>query len=360
MNASQFIKQLDNNFPGIVEAGFIHEQEYLNLIHRSDLDTDLFESIVMRVFFITMDPDKKIKSFINQYDNGLFLYLVELSADNWLFVMSDNEAFAKMHFFIKYITSDGQLDMSVLEQEQDTSAAEGIQAAKRIQSLLFKNPTSFFNNFEKADLWYKPTHELGGDFYWGNISKNYAWVVVGDCTGHGTEGALATVSVLSILEQIFDDELKPHHIIKRLHNSLENIQKQKLDEGYGIGNEMMVIKYDLKTNELLYSATGISLYHKSEKIVRYKTKKALYDPDRVIKFIRSRKLKVEKGDEILVHSDGIPDQLNFNQKTLKTTQVLKSLEDANSLSLDVLKSLVADWSVNEPQTDDIVGFHLKR
>lgn len=362
MNAINFIQQLDQNFEGIVEAGFVHESEYKNVVNRSGYDPEIFESIIMRVFYITMDPDKKIKYFINQYDNGLFLYLVEISTDTWLFVLSSNAAFAKMHFFVKYVSADGGLDMTDLaNQVKDVTVDfEGVDAAKRIQNLLFENPEPLMKDFSSASLWYAPKFDIGGDFYWGKRTKDSIWIVIGDCTGHSVEGALASVSILSILNQVFNDQAKPHNLIKNIHSSLENIQKQKLEDGYGIGNEMLVIKYDLSKHELYFSGTGIALYVKRKKVQRFKTKKAMYEPDRVIKFLRSKKLQIEKGDELLIFSDGITDQLNSKQKRLRTSALEETFETESGMQPANIKTMVEKWKGNEPQTDDMIAFYFKR
>ena len=65
MRPNQFINQLESNFDQILDIGFIVNGEIKAYQHRSDLDAEDVEGLVMRLYFLGMDPDKKIKFLIH-------------------------------------------------------------------------------------------------------------------------------------------------------------------------------------------------------------------------------------------------------------------------------------------------------
>jgi serine phosphatase RsbU (regulator of sigma subunit) len=214
--------------------------------------------------------------------------------------------------------------------------------------------------YKKGYFWYQPKDGVGGDFYWSARTKTHQWLVIGDCTGHSMEGALASVSVLSILQQVFRADMNPHHLIKEVHQGLKNIQKQDLLEGYGIGCEMIVIRTDLKDKSVKYSGTGLPLYTiEGDKITPHKTKKSSLDPDRVVKFVRSRALKLETGAGVFTHCDGLIDQIGSNGKRLRTVTLLDSIRKEGAVNERSIQQHFDRWRGNEVQTDDVVCLYFQ-
>ncbi|MFT6866652.1 MAG: serine phosphatase RsbU (regulator of sigma subunit) [Cyclobacteriaceae bacterium] len=363
MNPTSLFKELKRNFSDISYSGLVLDDEIKFDNISSGLDPDDHEALVMRLYFLAIDPDKEIKFFINQYEENKYLYFIKIKEDQWLFVLSSDKSFAKLHFFLKFLLSETELEIGGEQEPQvdeSTEEQQKLLSARRIQNLLLPDINKISKLFENIDLWYQPKDVVGGDFYWARQSKNWTWIVVGDCTGHSVEGALASVSVMSILNQVYDANGAPHWLIKNLHNSLNNMQEQKLELGYGIGCEMIVIKINNLTLEVEYSATGLNLYHFSPSgFKEFKTKKATLNPDRIIKYIRTRRLKLDKGDALFTHSDGLVDQLNENGKKLKVRNLKNVLKSKMAISKEELIQLVDAHRGEEEQTDDIVGLYLK-
>lgn len=365
MKPKQFISQLEANFPDILESGFINNGEMKHFLSKSEVDPEDLEGLVLRLYFLGLDPDKMIKFFINQYEEGRYLYLIKIDMENWVFVLSKDDRFAKLHFFINYLMADLEL---VFEEETTTETQEGsspepyqldkqkLESALRIQSLLFPNMNKVLATFHDAHFFYEPKDMVGGDFYWAKKTKTAQWVVIGDCTGHSVEGALGSVTVMSLLNQVFDQTAAPHMLIKALHKSLNDIQEQQLDNGYGIGCELMVMKFDLEDQTLKYSSNGWAMYHvKNGKASMHRTKKSAFQPEKVIKYIRSRTLDLSDGSGIFLFSDGYPDQMNVRGKKIKRAGALSNLLEKGVTSRSVKEHVLA-WRGEEPQTDDIVFF----
>lgn len=362
MKPKQFINQLQTNFDQILDVGFIVNAEIKMYQHHSSLNQDDVEGLVMRLYFLSMDPEKRIKFFINQYGEDRFLYYIKISEEVWLFVLSDTQNFAKLHFFIQYLLSD--MDVTFEEQESTTMIKRNenqdkLESAKRIQNLLFPSMGKALEPFQESYFFYQPKDIIEGDFYWAKTTKEHQWIAIGDCTGHSVEGALGTVSVMSILNQVFDSNMSPHLLIKALHDGLNDIQKQDLASGYGIGCEIMVLKYHIKTRKLVYSSNGLSLFLKNDKIKRYKTKSSSLDPERVIKYIRSRTIELQENDAVFTCSDGMPDQLGSNDKKLKVSGLLAPIRKTGKINAETVEQVFQQWRGDTPQTDDVVFLYLK-
>ncbi len=360
MKSDKFFSELNSNFENILFSGLVVNDEIQNEWIQQGMDRDEYEALVMRLFFIANDPDKRINYFINQYEEGKYLYLTKVGEGIWLFVLSANKSFAKLHFFINFMLNDSDLEISNEEVIPVTSENDKMASAKRIQDLLLPNPEKAFSMFSNYHLWYESADLVGGDFYWVKKGNGYTYIVVGDCTGHSVEGALASVSVMSILNQVFESDISPHMLIKNLHRSLNDMQEQKLTDGYGIGCELMAMRFDHKLNQLNYSGTGMGLYHfTNDRLKINKTKKAFLDPERVLKFIRSRRIQLVPGDRIFTHSDGLTDQLNSAGKKFKSTHLIEPIKRDGFVNDDNTKKLIKNYQGNEPQTDDIVSLYLE-
>jgi hypothetical protein len=360
MKPNHFIAELRSNFSDINGVGFIVNDEISNSQLDGSVDADDFEGLVMRLYFLTMDPEKEIKFFVNQYEEGQFLYLLKVTESIWFFTLSRNSNFAKFHFYIKYLLSDLEPDF-VNEQavEAKKLVDDSLASARRIQSLLLPDMKAATSIFNDSYFYFSPKDEVGGDFYWANRTKTHQWFVIGDCTGHSVEGALASVSVLSIMKQVFNSNMNPHMLIKEVHNGLKNIQRQDILGGYGIGCEMIVLKIDIKNHTVKYSGTGIPLYVMGEGIKVNKTKRSSIAPDRTIKFLRTRTLKLSEGEGIFTHSDGLTDQFGVNGKRLMKSGLIKSINEHNGVNHESIQQTFEKWRGKEEQTDDVVFFYLK-
>lgn len=355
MTTFDLVDNLQNHFPDITDVGFVIDEALDVHVHNSDADPDTLAGMIMRLYYSAADQEKGVKYFINQYHGGKYLYFTRLNGNIWLFLISESEAFSKLHFYLKFLLPENESLESGKSGTSRAPSSDKFASAKRIQEMLFQHPGQFLND-ERCFLWHRPKDKIGGDYYWSKQTKDATWVIIGDCTGHSVEGALATVSVLSVINQIFDDGMAPHQLIKQLHTSLANMQNQKLAEGYGIGNEMIVLKYYRHLNELHYSGIGLPLYLIGARLRAFKTKSAHFEPERVLRFLRSRRLLVKPGTTIFTHSDGLTDQLNDSGKKMGRKRLTDLLSSGSLLTSNSIAQTFHSWRGQTEQTDDIIAF----
>ncbi|MFT6882952.1 MAG: serine phosphatase RsbU (regulator of sigma subunit) [Marinoscillum sp.] len=356
MNNQQFINTLKSNFNNILDVGIIVDGELQDFVHASDVNQEDLEGLVMRLYFLSLDPEKKINFFVNQYQDEKFLYFIKLEEGKWLFILCADDNFATLHFYIKYLLEDIKSNKFLQDSDQDRLK---LQSARRIQNLLFPNITKGLSQYKKHQLFYNPKDTVGGDFYWFRNNPQHDWIVVGDCTGHSVEGALGSVSVMSILNQVFDPTMDPHLLIKALHEGLNDIQLLDVNSGYGIGCEIMVIKIDRKKKLLKYSSNGMPFYLLGDKVKKSKTKTSSFEPEKVIKFIRSRTVQLENEEAFFVHSDGLTDQINDFGKRFKSRKLSDTLSSLDKGHPQAVATAFLEWKGEQEQTDDVVYLYVQ-
>jgi tetratricopeptide (TPR) repeat protein len=72
-----------------------------------------------------------------------------------------------------------------------------LQYAKLIQSAITQNK----ENTPNLTIFDKPKFGVGGDFFMKRKMENQSFFVLGDCTGHGTSGAILSVFAISIINK---------------------------------------------------------------------------------------------------------------------------------------------------------------
>ncbi|MDE0471980.1 MAG: SpoIIE family protein phosphatase [Ekhidna sp.] len=361
MKAQKFLYELRSSFTDILYSGVIFNSEIKLSKMDSNLDPDDHEALVMRLYFLATNPEKKILHLINQYEEEKYLYMMEASKDMWIFILSGNRSFAKLHFYVKFLLTESKLEYSQEEGEiRPTQENEKINSARRIQNMLLPNLNKTLSKFKSHEFFYQPQDVVGGDWYWTKNEAEETWIVIGDCTGHSVEGALASVSIVSILNQVYNKDLSPHMLIKHLHKSLEDIQKQQIEKGYGIGCELIAMKFNHKMNELIYSGTGLPLYYLSGGKLQFnQTRKAILNTQKVLRYLRSRKIRIQQGDAVLTHSDGLVDQFGTNGRKFKKKTLINTLTGQDSPTLSGVIKALKNHRGDELQTDDIVSLFLK-
>ncbi len=195
-----------------------------------------------------------------------------------------------------------------------------MDSARRLQiSLLAKK----FPNLKNVgvDVYYRPCDQVGGDFYnFFNLDEKHIGFYVADVSGHGVSAAMVTFFVKELVESskktIFSDGsyefLSPGVI-------LEKVNLKILEEDFdGIYITMFYAILNTLTGELKWSNAGhISypiIYHNGKKSLEILESKSMalgwFDYARY----EDNQTEIEKGDKIILYTDGIIDSKNEDGK----------------------------------------------
>jgi serine phosphatase RsbU (regulator of sigma subunit) len=232
-------------------------------------------------------------------------------------------------------------------QERELALAEETQ-----QSLLPR----FLPQFEKYRIhaYNSPTRYVGGDFYDFVPLSSGEWVgVLADVSGKGISAALLSSMVLGALSMEFRAGTPPREALHRVNQLLceKSLPSQFVTlflfvlSPCGTGQ---FISAGHNPAYLFRSATGKieKLFSESHFLGMFDS--ATYEP---------RALRLDKGDLLVVYSDGLPDAQNpqqemFGEKRLR--EMIRQASPSGSLVLEqqFLKS-IEEFTQGTPQTDDI-------
>lgn len=176
--------------------------------------------------------------------------------------------------------------------------------------------------YSKAEVYFKPLDDIGGDFYWARNYSGKSITVVGDCTGHGVQGAMIAMSVMTLLKQHLSDP--PSNLKESLREFYEKLKEIIEDEELKIFDvDLGFLMVDHETNDMEFVGSGINLLVKtSDGTKRYSSRKAK---------VLVNKHKVEKfqgklGDQLFMYSDGISDQFDSQNKKKLGSKVTKLID----------------------------------
>ncbi len=270
---------------------------------------------------------------------------------------------------------ESNLQKTIIEKQKqlvdfkNKEIIDSINYAQTIQEALIPSEAELIKNTGNAFVIFKPKDIVSGDFYWQSTTKDYFFLAVADCTGHGVPGAFMSMMGISFLNEIVNEKeiFNTNEILttlrERVINSLNKAEgKDKRD-----GMDMVVLRFDFKKNEVMFSGANNSIYHLSNNILNEikgdKIPVGLYHDE--LKPYSFEKFKISKHDRIFATTDGLPDQFGgikgkkFMYKKFET--LLTESSNGNIASLkQKLNSEFENWKGNNEQIDDVtvVGIEI--
>ena len=90
--------------------------------------------------------------------------------------------------------------------QQNKDIMDSVRYAQRIQDALLPQQEEMAECLTDHFIIYHPRDIVSGDFYWFSRVKNFVFLAVADCTGHGVPGAFVSMIGHNLLNQIINDE----------------------------------------------------------------------------------------------------------------------------------------------------------
>lgn len=213
----------------------------------------------------------------------------------------------------------------------------------------------FEGHFQDAQILFRPLQKMGGDFYWINASDRYSLVVLGDCVGHGIDGALVSMLVLSVLKQQFS-EINKETLLDSIYKVYETLNSLlEKDNPLGLDTEMGFLLKDMTTGEIFFSGTGISLIHSSaHSLQRYRTKFNAVEKNK----LTLKSIEYNADDKVMMYSDGITDVLHSSEEEKLGTKGLLRFTEEQPLTVNDLNGFLESYRGDAPLTDDMTAIIL--
>jgi len=206
----------------------------------------------------------------------------------------------------------------------------------------------------------KTATEVGGDYYDFKVTEDgVLFVLCGDATGHGLKAG----TMISIIKTLFvADVFNPCQDVNRFFNQCTGTIKK-----VGLKNlHMALTMLRIEKYKLTVSSAGmppVFIYRKENNIVETVILKA--PPLGAVKKFDYRRdyISVERGDTILLLTDGLPELFSRDKKMFGYDRVGECFKEvgANS-SLEIISHLnksAEKWLNYKPQDDDMTFVVIK-
>jgi serine phosphatase RsbU (regulator of sigma subunit) len=303
----------------------------------------------------------------------IMLYLVMNGAANHAYepsILINNlfflSATAIMSFIITYVRQKlvKQEFFLLVELKKARDALWGeVELAKRMQTSLLPGTGKRMNGFEVVAKM-APAKEVGGDYYdIIEVDGNRAWVTIGDVSGHGFDSGLvmmmAQTSILSVINRAPD--AGPSQVLASVNKVIrENVARLGSDHYMTV----TVMRLERSSVAMAGKHQDIILYraglNRTEVIPTEGTWLGLCDE--IISEVTERRIELDKGDIILLFTDGVTESMNKEGDLFGQSQ----LEDALNRYADLPPVRLLDKifeevkTFQEEQMDDMTLIVIKK
>lgn len=247
-------------------------------------------------------------------------------------------------------------------ENQNKEIMDSVEYAKGIQEAILPDFATINSYYKKAFLYYKPTQVVSGDFYWVDKINGDVVLVIADGTGHGVPGAFLSVMGASLLKQIISENkyCKPDEILKALNQKvIETLGQSKLNSSLKDGMDVAVCTYNKEKKRLAFSGAKRPLILKKGGEVKIiKGNRASIGGNLGLPSVfDTHYFDVDKGDAIILFTDGVVDQFggskNKKYLTKRLVEMVKKGEGIANLTTHFEQEL-EEWKGSFEQTDDML------
>jgi len=237
--------------------------------------------------------------------------------------------------------------------------------ANKIQRNLLPGNHVFDEAFSDYSVIWHPRDIVGGDFYWLKKFKKGSVLCVCDCTGHGTPGALLTMLVASMLENLVSEERYTdiaeilYMLVERLAAVLnaksDDIDSMEINDGCDL-----VIMFIANDGSVSMSAGNIDVFTCDGKAVtRYRGQPLFVGEGRLKNKNEVEVISISGNPEnkFYISSDGLCDQIGgehnkqFGYKELESI-VLENHHENQTVISDKIWDAFEEHRGEEPRRDD--------
>lgn len=246
--------------------------------------------------------------------------------------------------------------------QKNQEILESIRYARRIQESILPKSSYLKSVSENLEFLYKPKDIVSGDFYWVHKNEYGLFVAVIDCTGHGVPGAfLSLLAHDAIKYAVIEKKLSiPTEILHTMNLYVrEALNQQSIHDSQ---DSMEVGLCIINNNEVKYAGAGIKLkYYSQQKLHEIKAAKCSVGSvqDKSIQPPINHTIRLNTGDKVYMHSDGLPDQFGGTENKKLTAKKLNqfiesiALKDIHTQKHDI-EHFFENWKGKTDQTDDVL------
>lgn len=362
-----------------------HTRDFENAYKYRTLQADLRDSIFNSSLIETLstlrtlhevdqkDKENKIliqeQSLSKERDQKRFIIILSVAVVMVIIILMLYASFKtkqKANDLLKGKNNELRRTSSLLKESQK-EILDSINYAKRIQDSMLTTRNYFEKEFPSYGLFYKGRDIVSGDFYWAANVEGKKVVIVADSTGHGVPGAFLSLIGIKLLHEIVEQEKTTDSstILNKLNERLIKDLSQNATEEVKDAMDITVIVYNEYSSKLQVSGACHKLIHiGSETNVIRLDRIPLGNSGVLDHQYSSEELVIQKGDKIVMFSDGIIDQFGGpNNEKFKGKRFMKVIEEKKDLHSNNLVNCIEDefniWKEGYDQLDDVCVMSLE-
>ena len=277
-------------------------------------------------------------------------------------------------------------------EHKNKDILDSINYSLRIQQAILPSADEIKKLLPNSFLIFKPKDIVSGDFYFiekVNTNSQDDWVAVSlaDCTGHGVPGAFMSIMGYNFLKQSLinksiNDPAQALDFVNRQLFDLLRFEKQEgmlrdgMDVAFialnkttnemafaGANNNALIITKKLNKEKLRNNNTRLVIENDTHCLFELIPNKQHIGYNEIINRFQVINLKLEKGDQLYMFTDGYADQFGGPKgKKFKYSNLYRSIfENANysiSEQGNLLETKFDEWKKGFDQIDDVsvIGF----
>jgi serine phosphatase RsbU (regulator of sigma subunit) len=254
-------------------------------------------------------------------------------------------------------------------EELYKDVTDSIRYAKRLQYSILPPAEMVQAICPDSFVLFKPKDIVSGDFYWFEKMGNKSYCSAVDCTGHGVPGAFMSLVGANGLNAAVREHHtnKPSMILDELNSFVsESLNKGSEDNDIRDGMDLSLVAIDYDKLELEYSGANNPLYiiRDGEFIIIKADKFAIGSFEPRTKTYTNQLIKLQKGDQIYMFSDGYADQFGgykgkkFLYKTFREELLRVHKEEPEAQRVELNKT-IESWQGDYAQVDDILVIGIR-
>lgn len=247
---------------------------------------------------------------------------------------------------LRDVTRERKLELELIEK--NTKMMKDLRFAERIQRKILPEE-GVYTNLNINHI-YKPSEMLSGDifdvFY---IDEDNVGVYICDVAGHGITASMMTMFVRQTMRSIKDDILSPSKALTELHKRFAYLNLDA-DKYFTI----FYAVFNVKTNHFKYANAGhncIPIRYNSKKIEMLEMKG--FPISLILKeiFYEEKDIILDKGDKILLYTDGITEVRNSTGVEFGEDRVIDIIKESDKDILETIINNVEKFRWGEQQDD---------
>jgi serine phosphatase RsbU (regulator of sigma subunit) len=240
------------------------------------------------------------------------------------------------------------------QKNENLRMSTELNSGNMLQSSLFSYDVPKIDGID-VSFFMLPAKEIGGDYYDFLEKDDKLAVVIGDVSGKGVSAGI----LVAIMQTYLQNQYKRENDLKKLIVDLNEYLSNKISTGMFV--TFLFFEWDSKNNKLYYVSCGhehILHYHSKHKTIeciRSGGLALMMDSD-IYPYIKKCELIVEKGDSIILYTDGVTETFNPSKEIFGLERLVEFFQNSpiiNKSSVEkLLPQALRNWRGDDNQTDD--------